>query len=188
MKEIHKGEFVANEIACVGAGIGGGFGNTKELHIMKYKQAMATMDVKQWERAVDEEHDRMVKHRVWQAILIKDIPQAVKIMMSTWAMKKKANGTFGVQLNARGYEQIDGVHYNSHNTSTPVTNDATIWIVLTLLIMAGWVGEVWMSRVLSCMETSKKARRMYAWESLKDSKSTTIPCIMCCCFFRGSMD
>jgi hypothetical protein len=89
MKEIHEGEFVANEITCVGAGIGGGFANTKELHIMKYKQAMATEDVKQWERAVDEEHDRMVKHKVWQAILIKDIPQAVKIMTSTWAMKKK---------------------------------------------------------------------------------------------------
>jgi hypothetical protein len=29
---------------------------------MKYKQAMATEDVKQWERAVEKEHDRMIKH------------------------------------------------------------------------------------------------------------------------------
>ena len=94
MREIHEGEFVTNEITCVGAGLGGRFANTKELHVMKYKQAMAYQDVKQWERAVDEEHDRMVKHRVWQAILIRDIPQAVTIMTSTWAMKKKANGTF----------------------------------------------------------------------------------------------
>ena len=48
MKEIHEGEFITNEITCVGAGIGGGFSNTKELHVMKYKQAMATEDVKQW--------------------------------------------------------------------------------------------------------------------------------------------
>jgi hypothetical protein len=53
---------------------------------MKYKQAMATDDVKQWERAVDEEHDRMVKHIVWQAVLIPEIPQAVKIMMLMWAI------------------------------------------------------------------------------------------------------
>ena len=106
MKEIHEGEFVAEEITCVGAGIGGGFANTKELHVMKYKQAMATEDVKQWERAVDEEHDRMVKHRVWQAILIRDIPQAVKIMTSTWAMKKKANGTFHAGLNAEAKNRL----------------------------------------------------------------------------------
>jgi hypothetical protein len=56
--------------------------------------------------------------------------------------EKKANGTFRARLNARGYEQIDGVHYDSHNISAPVTNDVTIRIVLTLMIMAGWVGEI----------------------------------------------
>jgi hypothetical protein len=142
MKNIHEGAFISQEINCVGAGIGGRFANTKELHVMKYKQAMATKDVKDWERAVDEEHDHMVKHRVWQAILIKDIPKAVKIMTSTWAMKKKANGTFRARLNARGYEQVDGVHYNSHDISALVTNNVTIHIVLTLMIMAGWTGEI----------------------------------------------
>jgi hypothetical protein len=32
------------EIACVGAGLGIGFQSTKELHVMKYKQAMKTKD------------------------------------------------------------------------------------------------------------------------------------------------
>ena len=57
-------------------------------------------------------------------------------------MKKKANGTYRARLNARGYEQVDGVHYDSHNISAPVTNDVTICIVLVLMIMAGWVGEL----------------------------------------------
>jgi hypothetical protein len=60
MKEMgeHPGE-----IACVGAGAGldGGFENTQELHVMKYKQAMAGMDKKSWEVGVKEEHNRMRK-------------------------------------------------------------------------------------------------------------------------------
>jgi len=32
------------EYACVRAGIGGGFQNTKELHAIKYKEAMNTLD------------------------------------------------------------------------------------------------------------------------------------------------
>ena len=142
MTHLQEGEFIPEEINCVGAGIGGGFANTKELHVMKFKQAMATEDVKHWERAVDEEHDRMIKHRVWQAVLKRDIPRAVKIMTSTWAMKKKANGTYRARINARGYEQVDGLHYDSHDISAPVTNDVTIRIVLTLMIMATWIGEI----------------------------------------------
>ncbi len=34
------------EYACVGAGIVGGFQNTKELHVMKYKEAMRSPDKK----------------------------------------------------------------------------------------------------------------------------------------------
>jgi hypothetical protein len=95
MSVLREGEFVPDEVNCIGAGIGGGFVNTKELHVMKFKQAMESKDSKQWERAVDEEHDRMIKHQVWQAILKHDILRAVKIMTSTWAMKKKADGIYG---------------------------------------------------------------------------------------------
>jgi hypothetical protein len=142
MMALQEGEFIRDEIACVGAGIGGGFANTNELKVLKYKDAMKSGDWREWEKAADEEHDRMLKHSVWSAILRRDIPMAAKILTSTWAMKKKANGTYRARLNARGYEQVDGVHYESHNISAPVTNDVTIRIVLVLLIMAGWVGEL----------------------------------------------
>jgi len=36
--------------------IGGGFQNTKELHVMKYKEAMSTPDRIEWEGAVKKEH------------------------------------------------------------------------------------------------------------------------------------
>ena len=41
MKDFPEGEYAPGELTCVGAGIGGGFANTKELHVMKYDEAMA---------------------------------------------------------------------------------------------------------------------------------------------------
>ena len=36
------GSLIRDQIASIGAGVGGGFSNTQELHDMKYKEAMAT--------------------------------------------------------------------------------------------------------------------------------------------------
>jgi hypothetical protein len=44
------------EMVNVGAGLGGGFENTNELHVMKFKEAMATKDKPGWVKAVDKEH------------------------------------------------------------------------------------------------------------------------------------
>jgi len=51
MEEVDKMHL--QEYACVGAGIGGGFQNTKELHVMKFKEAMSTPEKKEWEGAVE---------------------------------------------------------------------------------------------------------------------------------------
>jgi hypothetical protein len=58
-------------------------------------------------------------------------------------MTEKANGgTYCAHLNARGYKQADGVYYDSYNISTPVKNDVTVRIVLVIMLLAGWVGEI----------------------------------------------
>jgi hypothetical protein len=44
----------------VGAGIGGGFSNSREIHVMKYKQAMKTKDKDKWDESIFEEHERTV--------------------------------------------------------------------------------------------------------------------------------
>jgi iron only hydrogenase large subunit-like protein len=59
---------VSEEMACVGAGVGGGFENTAELHVMKYDTAMKTRDAAQWKKAVEDEHDRMVENDVWTPV------------------------------------------------------------------------------------------------------------------------
>ena len=75
MKELKEGEFIKNEVACVGgevaclnsdfglvgADIEGGFANTHELKVMKFDEAMNTEDSKKWSIAVDEEHECMIK-------------------------------------------------------------------------------------------------------------------------------
>jgi hypothetical protein len=42
----------------------------------------------------------------------KEVPAEAKILSSTQAMKKKSNGKCRARLNARGYEHVDGVHYD----------------------------------------------------------------------------
>ena len=53
------------ELACMGAGLGSGFDNTNELHVMKYHKAMATADKDKWTKAVKKEYDSMKKFKVF---------------------------------------------------------------------------------------------------------------------------
>lgn len=135
-------ESCANEFAMIGAGIGGGFDSTEELHVMKYDEAMEQPDKEKWVESVKDEKFRMDNNEVFEETLIDNVPKDAKILTSTWAMKKKANGTYRARLNARGFEQVDGEHYDEARKSAPVVAEATIRIVLILMIMAGWVGEL----------------------------------------------
>ena len=130
------------EYGLVGAGLGGGFDVTTELHVMKYKEAMAGPDKHEWTKAVEEEHTRMKNHDVWMPTPIDQIPRGSKILTTTWAMKKKANGKYRARLNARGFEQVDGIHYDEDTKAAPVTNEITIRIVLILMAMANWCAHV----------------------------------------------
>ena len=57
-----------------------------------------------WLPAVKEEHDRMVKHKVWKPVKKSEVPVRSKGLTSTWAMKKKSNGTYRARINERSYE------------------------------------------------------------------------------------
>ena len=129
------GSQVINEICGVGAGVGGGFKDTHELHVMKFKQAMKTPNKDKWMIAVKEELNRFKKFEVFEVIKLSEVPKHAKMLTTTWAMKMKSNGTFRARLNMRGYEQIDGERYASTSISSPVTNDASIRVLLVLMIM-----------------------------------------------------
>jgi hypothetical protein len=126
------------DLGLIGAGIGGGFVHTSELKVMKYNEAMAGPNKKEWEKAVKEVHNKFKQYGVFETIKVDDIPTNAKVMTSTWAMKKKASGKYRARVNARGYEQVEGIHYNGNDIASPVANEMTVRIVMTLPIMAGW--------------------------------------------------
>ena len=109
---------------------------------MKYNQAINGPDGEAWKEEIKNEHERMVKHKVFEVIDRADLPEGAKAIDSTWACKKKSNGTLRGRLNARGFKQVDGQHYDSSSIHAPVTNAVTIRVVLVLMVMAGWVANV----------------------------------------------
>ena len=130
------------EISCVGLGRIDGFADTTELHVMKFDEAMATEEAEQWQEAVDEEHERMIKNKVFEVCPRSEVAESSKVLSSTWSMKKKPNGTHRARLVARGFEQVDGDHFRSDELAAPVVNDMTIRIVFILMIMAKYCGEL----------------------------------------------
>jgi hypothetical protein len=129
------------EIALVGAAIGGGFTNTTELHVRNFEEAMSSPDRAQVEKAIKEEHDRMIKSKVFKPVPRSSVDKK-DLINSTWSIKKKLDGTYGARMVARGFKQIDGIHYHEDNKSAPVVNDMTIQIVFVLAVLAKWYMEV----------------------------------------------
>ena len=52
----------------IGAGVGGGFENTKELRVMKYDKAVNGPDGVAWKAEVKKEHQQMVFSVVFKAL------------------------------------------------------------------------------------------------------------------------
>jgi len=109
---------------------------------MTYQEAMNTQDRNKWIKAVEEEHERMIKNKVWKPVDRSTLPEEAKIIDSTWVMKKKSNGTYRARMNARGFKQVEGQHFDVTSLAAPVTNDASLRIMFTLMLMAGWTAYI----------------------------------------------
>ena len=71
-EEYYNTMWKMSKMALVGAGISSGFIAMNKLHVMKYKEAKAGKDADKWQKkAVDEEHECMMKHHVWEQVPIK---------------------------------------------------------------------------------------------------------------------
>ena len=57
-------------------------------------------------------------------------------------MKQKADGTLQARINVLGYEQVPGEHYNETGISPPVVNEASVFIILILIVMANMYAEL----------------------------------------------
>ena len=126
------------EVQLMGAALGGGFGNTEELHVMTYDEAMAK-DEPGWMKSVYKEHDRMTEeHHVWDAVPPSEVEPTATVIDSTWAMKQKSDGTKRARLAGRGFWQIPGKDFDPDCLMAPVVAMLTIFIVLTLIVTCSW--------------------------------------------------
>jgi Reverse transcriptase (RNA-dependent DNA polymerase) len=135
-------EYGCVSYGLVGAGIGGGFVDTQELHVTKFNEARQTRDKNEWLKAVAEEHNRMKKYEVFKAVKQSKLLKNAKVLLTTWAMKKKANGKFQARLTAQGYKQINGVHYDEDTKVVPVANETMILVVFVLMLLVGWNAHI----------------------------------------------
>jgi hypothetical protein len=143
LQEIDNRELKAIKLALVGAGIGTENLDTNKLRVLNYKQAMKSEDVSEWKKEIEAELERFEKYKVFKPVPRRDLPDGEKVLTTTWAFKHKANGSRRGRLNARGYEQLKGEHFMADSVSSPVTNPATIRILILLLCMnPAWVCKV----------------------------------------------
>ena len=52
--------------------------------------------------------------------------------------EKKASGVYRARLNARGYKQVNEIHYNGSPIYSPMTTDVIIRVATVLGLMYGW--------------------------------------------------
>ena len=126
---------LTTQIACVGTGLGGGHTHSSELKTLNYPEAMASDDKEEWMHEIDVEDDRMNKYEVWDPVPIDEVPSGTKPLTSTWVFKKKSSGRRRGRLNAHGFKQIEGVHYNKDDIAYPVTNEVTIRVVMVMSVV-----------------------------------------------------
>eukprot|EP00957_Ditylum_brightwellii_P146945 11187619-Ditylum_brightwellii.AAC.1 len=139
--ERHGGKF-EKECGLVRATAGSAFKNNSKLQVMNYSKSIAREEKKDGDQAVIKEHNSFCKYQVWKAVPKSKVPKGAKVLTSTWAMKHKPNGVNHARLNACGFKQVDGLHYNGQNLSAPAMNDITIRIVFVIIILAAWTAEL----------------------------------------------
>jgi hypothetical protein len=84
----------------------------------------------------------MIDRGVFEPVKSSKVPKGVKLIDTTWAMKKKSSGTLRGRINARGFKRIDGQHYDGTCISAPVTNAMTFRIALSIMLMQSGIAHV----------------------------------------------
>jgi hypothetical protein len=84
----------------------------------------------------------MVKNNAWEPVKKSLLPRGTKVIDSTCVCKKKSTRQLHKHLNAHGFKQTEGVLYDGSSTHVLVTNAGTIGIVLILIFMADWQGQI----------------------------------------------
>jgi hypothetical protein len=93
----------------------------------------------------------MIDRGVFKPVKLSKVPKGVKLIDTTWAMKKKSSGTLRGRLNVREFQKINGRHYDGTCSSALVMNVMTIRIALSIMLMQGGIAHVMNVKEHFCM-------------------------------------
>jgi hypothetical protein len=168
------------ETAFVSAEIGGEFVDASELHKMKSREAMSRKDTVLRQEAVEEERQRM-KPKGSEVLtstgtrLIEEMGATVcsyEIGLTAAAaeMAQQGSKVQRARMNARGYEQVNGMHYDDNYEVAPMANEIVLRMAIVLLVMAKWMvhGLIkWSTCVWECLIFEKKGEVLTAKEGFR---------------------
>ena len=93
-----------------------------------------------WREAITKELTKMEEKGVWSKIKRSDMDEGRRCVKHKWVLEIKRSGRFRARLVACGYSQIPGVDFTE--TYSPVVNDITFRIALTLKVVYGMDSKV----------------------------------------------
>jgi hypothetical protein len=100
---------------------------------LSYREAMASVQAEDWQRACAYEIDALAKNGTWVLV---DLPPGRKTVKSKWVFKHKADGRFRARLVAKGFTQIQGIDYDE--TFSPVARFESLRLLLALAALEDW--------------------------------------------------
>ncbi|KAL0290196.1 UNVERIFIED_CONTAM: Retrovirus-related Pol polyprotein from transposon TNT 1-94 [Sesamum calycinum] len=130
-----------------------------------FKDAMASLEAKQWKEAVKSEMDSIVSNGTWVLV---DLPPGCTTIGCKWIFKKKLKpdgsiDKFKARLVAKGFKQKEGIDY--FDTYSPVARLTTIRVLIALASVYNLsIHQMDVKTAFLYGELERK----YTWISLRD--------------------
>ena len=130
------------------------------------------------ERDSDEvmkEHANFVSRNAITAIHRRTVPRDVTVVGTTWAMKKKADGTYKARCNAQGFTQIHGQNHFNDNIASPTVSDVSVKLITGFMGVYSYTAHVVDAKGVFLLANFSDGEEVYmnmpqGWEELYEDE------------------